>query len=188
MDTQSEIMNYHSDFRIGSTFQSCSPISYISVTLPVYQMTNDSRQAEPKLGVCYLLISIGRKNSIVNWHCISPADHNLGRWTTDNSLMLPWVIRWRIRCCQHQNIMTSRDMQSYIPDTSQCKNQIIGAQSTQWTCWNESLFRPQLQHPGLMGLMIHKSWVARNTLCSIHGQISQLQTTAHFAPLKCSKI
>jgi hypothetical protein len=34
MDTQSELMKYHSDFLIGSTFRICSPIGSISITLP----------------------------------------------------------------------------------------------------------------------------------------------------------
>jgi len=34
MDTQSELMSYHSDFLFGSTFQICSPIGNISITLP----------------------------------------------------------------------------------------------------------------------------------------------------------
>jgi hypothetical protein len=34
MDTQSELMKYHSDFLIGSTFRICSPIGNISMTLP----------------------------------------------------------------------------------------------------------------------------------------------------------
>jgi len=37
MDSQSEIMNYHSDFLIGSTFRISSPIGNISFTLPLYQ-------------------------------------------------------------------------------------------------------------------------------------------------------
>jgi len=45
-NTQSEIMNYHSDFLIGSTFQIGSPIGNISITLPVYQWTNESDRAE----------------------------------------------------------------------------------------------------------------------------------------------
>jgi hypothetical protein len=34
MDTQSELMKYHSDFLIGSTFQICSLIGNISIRLP----------------------------------------------------------------------------------------------------------------------------------------------------------
>jgi len=37
MDIQFEIMNHHSDFPIGSTFQICSPIGNIDITLPSYQ-------------------------------------------------------------------------------------------------------------------------------------------------------
>ena len=37
MDTQSEIMNHHSDSLIGSTFRICSPIGNISNTLHSYQ-------------------------------------------------------------------------------------------------------------------------------------------------------
>jgi hypothetical protein len=48
MDTNSDIMNYHSDFLIGSTFRICSPIDYIAVTLPLNQETNDSNQAKCK--------------------------------------------------------------------------------------------------------------------------------------------
>ena len=32
MDTLSPMTNYHSDCRIGSTFQICSPISHLSIT------------------------------------------------------------------------------------------------------------------------------------------------------------
>jgi len=46
MNTQSEIMNYHSDFLVGSTFRICSPIGNISITVPSYQWINDSDQAE----------------------------------------------------------------------------------------------------------------------------------------------
>jgi len=54
MDTQSEILNYHSDFLIGSTFQICSPIGNISITLPSYQWINDSDQAESRYDVYHL--------------------------------------------------------------------------------------------------------------------------------------
>jgi hypothetical protein len=36
MGTQSELMNYHSDCLIGSTFRICSPIRNMFVTLPLY--------------------------------------------------------------------------------------------------------------------------------------------------------
>jgi hypothetical protein len=35
MDTYSDIMKYHLDFLIGTTFQIDSPISNISITLPL---------------------------------------------------------------------------------------------------------------------------------------------------------
>jgi hypothetical protein len=66
MDTQFEIMNYHLDFLIGSTFWICSSIGYISITLPLYQETNDSNQAEGKYDVNHLSICIGCTISIVN--------------------------------------------------------------------------------------------------------------------------
>jgi hypothetical protein len=34
MDTQSELMKYHSDFLIQSTFRICSPYGNIVITLP----------------------------------------------------------------------------------------------------------------------------------------------------------
>jgi hypothetical protein len=34
MDIQSELMQYHSEFLIGSSFRICSPIGNISITLP----------------------------------------------------------------------------------------------------------------------------------------------------------
>jgi len=37
MDIQSELMKYHSEFLIGSTFRICSPIGNISITLPSHQ-------------------------------------------------------------------------------------------------------------------------------------------------------
>ena len=37
MDTQSELMIYHSDFLIGSTFRICSPIGNVFITVPSYQ-------------------------------------------------------------------------------------------------------------------------------------------------------
>jgi len=37
MDTQSQLMKYHSDFLIGSTFRICSPIGNISITLHSYE-------------------------------------------------------------------------------------------------------------------------------------------------------
>ena len=46
MDPQYGIMTYHSDFLIGLTFRICSPIGYISITLPSYQLINDSNQAK----------------------------------------------------------------------------------------------------------------------------------------------
>jgi len=45
-DIHSEIVNYHLDFLIGSTFRICAPIGNISITLPSYQWINDSNQAE----------------------------------------------------------------------------------------------------------------------------------------------
>jgi hypothetical protein len=48
MDTQSEIINYHSDFLIGLYFRICSSIGNITITLPLYQQTDDSDQAERK--------------------------------------------------------------------------------------------------------------------------------------------
>jgi hypothetical protein len=38
MDTLSDVMNYHSDFPVGSTFRICSPIGYISITLPIMNL------------------------------------------------------------------------------------------------------------------------------------------------------
>jgi len=46
IDTQSQIMSSHPDFPIGSTFRICSPIGKISITLPSYQLINNSNQAE----------------------------------------------------------------------------------------------------------------------------------------------
>jgi hypothetical protein len=37
MDTQSEVMSYHSDFLIGSTFRIWVPIGCIPITLPLYE-------------------------------------------------------------------------------------------------------------------------------------------------------
>jgi hypothetical protein len=37
MDTQSELMDCHSDFLIGSTYLICSPNGNINITLPSYQ-------------------------------------------------------------------------------------------------------------------------------------------------------
>jgi len=37
MDTLSDVMNHHSDVLIGSTFQICSPMGNISITLSFYQ-------------------------------------------------------------------------------------------------------------------------------------------------------
>jgi hypothetical protein len=37
MDTQSELMKYHSDLPIGSTFQICAPLGKIFITLPLNQ-------------------------------------------------------------------------------------------------------------------------------------------------------
>jgi hypothetical protein len=37
MDIQSELMKYHSEFLIGSTFQICSPIGNIAITLRSHQ-------------------------------------------------------------------------------------------------------------------------------------------------------
>ena len=48
MDTQSELMNCHSDYLIGSNFLICSPIGNIFITLPWYEETNKSDQAERK--------------------------------------------------------------------------------------------------------------------------------------------
>jgi len=48
IDTQSEIVNHHSDFLIGSTFRICSPIGNISITLRSYQSINNSDRAEHK--------------------------------------------------------------------------------------------------------------------------------------------
>jgi len=53
MDTQSDIMNYHSDFLIGSTFRICSPIGDISITLPSYQC--DQRQQSSRGQIKYTL-------------------------------------------------------------------------------------------------------------------------------------
>ena len=54
MDTESEIMNYHSDFQIWSTFRTCSPIGNISITLPSDKLINDSDWANRKYDVYYL--------------------------------------------------------------------------------------------------------------------------------------
>jgi hypothetical protein len=54
IDTQSELMRYHSDLLIRSSFRICSPIGIISITLPVYQLTNDSDHAERKKEEYYL--------------------------------------------------------------------------------------------------------------------------------------
>ena len=44
--TESKIINYHSDFLIGSTFRIGSPIGNIAITLPWYQLIYDRDQAE----------------------------------------------------------------------------------------------------------------------------------------------
>ena len=54
MNTESERMNYDSDFLIGSTFRICSPIGNISVTLPWYQLNDDSDRAEHRYNMHYL--------------------------------------------------------------------------------------------------------------------------------------
>jgi len=60
-----------------------------------------------------------------------------------------------MRCRQHQTIMTSRGVQSHIRDKSITNDSYIGAQSTEWTCTNQPLFRPHLLGLVRMGLAIH---------------------------------
>jgi len=46
MDTQPDMIDYHSDVQIGSLFPICSPVGNISITLPPYLLITDSDQAE----------------------------------------------------------------------------------------------------------------------------------------------
>jgi len=57
-----------------------------------------------------------------------------------------------MRCCQHQSIMTSRDMQSQIRDTSITNNQYIGAQSREWTYKNQPFVQPHFLGLGKLDL------------------------------------
>jgi len=80
-------MSHHSDFLIGSTFQSCSAIGILSITLPLYQLINDSDQAERRQDVYHLWIGIVRRISIVNGHSSSSGNIGPIRRTNDYSLM-----------------------------------------------------------------------------------------------------
>ena len=55
VDAYSDIMNYHTDFPIGSTFRICSPIGTISIPLPRYQY--DQRQRSSQVQIRYALSS-----------------------------------------------------------------------------------------------------------------------------------
>jgi len=141
MDIRSRFTNYHSYFRIRSTFQISSPISHISITWPSHQWINDSDLANREWDMYHLWIDNGCKISIVNGHSSSAGNLIPSRRTNDYPLMLQWVIPWEMRCRQHQSIMTSWDMQSHIRDKSITNNGYIGAQSTKWTYTNQPLVR-----------------------------------------------
>ena len=93
-----------------------------------------------------------------------------------------------MRCRQHYTIITSRDMQGQIRDKTITNVGYSWAQSSEWTCMNQLLFRPQLLGLGPMGRSIHMSWVARYTLRSIYGKTIQWQNPVYLASIKRSQI
>jgi len=188
MDTQSECMNCNSGFLIGLTFRICSPIGTISTTLPLYQLIDDSDRAKRRYDIHYLQLGIGRRISIVNGNSLSTGNLIPSRPTNDYSVMLQWFIPSEVRCCQHQSIMTSQDMQSHISDKSITNDWYIRAQLAEWTCINQLLFQPDLLGLRWTGLAIHMSCVARDTLHPIYGNTTQLQNTVYSAPIKHSQI
>ena len=103
MDTWSGITNCHSDFRVGSTFQISSTISYISIIWPLSQYVNNSDPAKCKQDVYQLKLSNGCRISIVNCHFLSAGNLIPGRRIKNYSLMLQWFIADEMRCLQYLN-------------------------------------------------------------------------------------
>ena len=141
IDTWSETTNYHSDFYIGSTFWICSPISHIAITRPLRQLIHDNGQAKRKYDVCHLWIHTGRNFSILKGYSLMAGKLIPGCQPNDYSLRLQWFIPREMRCCQHQTIMASQDMEGYMTDKSLPNDQYIGVLSTEWTYTNTPLVR-----------------------------------------------
>ena len=140
-DGWSGILNYHSNFLIGSTFWIGSPISQISITRPSYQQIYGNSPAKLKYDVYHLWISNGRNISILNGHCLSAGNLICSCQPNLYSLMLQWFIVDETMCHQYQTTMASRDMQSHIRDTLVTNDQHIGASATNLvSVWNTRVF------------------------------------------------
>jgi len=141
IDTWSEIMNYYSNFYIGSTFWICSPIGHISIAERLYQLIYNNSQTKSKSDVLHLWIRIGRNFSILNGYSSLAGKLIHGRQPKNYSLMLQWFLFKEMRCHQSQTTKASRNMHSHVRDKLWTINQYIGVLSTEWTCTNQPFIR-----------------------------------------------